>query len=124
MERRVNVNEIVTPVITPDGLPQGWWPNLEPSEQDTEGARVGETRVAALGFDHAPCLYFGPNGQRCSKRALATGFCASHRPGPGKAKAGSVRPARLLTAAAAIIGILWPYLDFLVREIIRWAHSR
>jgi hypothetical protein len=29
----------------------------------------------------------------------------------------------VLAAVAAIIGILWPYVDDVVREIIRWMHS-
>ena len=68
-----------------------------------------------------PCLYLGPSGQRCAKPALEGGFCAVHSPGSG----GAITPnrRRVLAAVAAIIGILWPYVDDLVREIIRWMHS-
>jgi hypothetical protein len=29
------------------------------------------------GADQGPCLYLGPRGQRCGRRATAGGFCAS-----------------------------------------------
>ena len=67
-----------------------------------------------------PCLYFGPSGQRCAKPALEGGFCAVHSPG---SSAITPNRRRVLAAVAAIIGILWPYVDDVVREIIRWMHS-
>lgn len=30
--------------------------------------------------DQGPCLYFGPQGQRCDRPAIANGFCARHLP--------------------------------------------
>ena len=68
-----------------------------------------------------PCLYLGPSGQRCAKPALEGGFCAVHSPGAGVAITPNRR--RVLAVVAAIIGILWPYVDDVVREIIRWMHS-
>lgn len=68
-----------------------------------------------------PCLYLGPSGQRCERPALEGGFCAVHTPGSGVALTPNRR--RVLAAIAAIIGILWPYVDDVVREIIRWMHS-
>ncbi len=68
-----------------------------------------------------PCLYLGPSGQRCARPALEGGFCAVHSAG----SAAAVTPNRkkVLAAVAAIAGILWPYVDDVVREIIRWMHS-
>jgi len=68
-----------------------------------------------------PCLYLGPSGQRCAKPALEGGFCALHSPHSGAAITPNRR--RVLAAVAAIAGILWPYVDDVVREIIRWMHS-
>ncbi|HEY6443466.1 MAG TPA: hypothetical protein VIY66_09020 [Candidatus Acidoferrales bacterium] len=68
-----------------------------------------------------PCLYLGPSGQRCARPALEGGFCAVHS--PGSAAAITPNRKRVLAAVAAIIGILWPYVDDVVREIIRWMHS-
>ncbi len=75
----------------------------------------------AAGTNWGPCLYLGPSGQRCAKPALEGGFCAVHSPGSGAAIAPNRK--RVLAAVAAIIGILWPYVDDVVREIIRWMHS-
>jgi hypothetical protein len=68
-----------------------------------------------------PCLYLGPAGQRCAKPALEGGFCAVHAPGSDAAITPNRR--RVLAAVAAIVGILWPYVDDVVREIIRWMHA-
>ncbi len=121
MERRVSVNVVST--VTPDGLPQGWshdpWPAREASDRRLELAPIRATTVS---LDQGPCLYLGPGGQRCSKRAVASSFCRAHLPGgPGTS---TTKPARFWAAVAAILGLLWPYLEFIVREMIRWAHSR
>jgi hypothetical protein len=72
--------------------------------------------------DQGPCLYLGPSGQRCDRRALAGGYCASHRPGGiGLPKIALTK--RTLAAIAAASWFLWPYLADLVREVIRWMHS-
>src|SRR5277367_5043781 len=59
--------------------------------------------------DQGPCLYLGPNGQRCDRRALAGGYCASHRPG-GVSLPKVALSKRTLAAIVAISGILWPFL--------------
>jgi hypothetical protein len=128
MERRVSVNAEATselPRMTPDGLPQGWpqggWLEADASDGPDALPPKETDVVEAASMGQGPCLYLGPAGQRCNRPALAGGFCSVHRPG-GRAKA--VRnPARVLAAAGAIVALLWPYLEDLVREIIRWTHS-
>jgi hypothetical protein len=72
--------------------------------------------------DQGPCLYLGPSGQRCDRRALAGGYCASHRPGGiGLPKIAVTK--KTLAAIAAASWFLWPYVGEVVREIIRWVHS-
>ena len=125
MEPRVSVTQIATPKITPDGLPLGWsndrWPDADVPERASEVAPVRALRATIASVDQGPCLYFGPSGQRCSQRAIDGGFCAAH--GPRALRTAATNPARFLAAAAAIAGILWPYLDFALRELIRWARS-
>ena len=75
----------------------------------------------ATATNWGPCLYLGPSGQRCAKPAIEGGFCAVHSPASGAAITPNRK--RVLAAVAAIIGILWPYVDDVVREIIRWMHS-
>jgi len=88
--------------------------------------------------DQGPCLYFGPQGQRCSRPAIANGFCARHMPAqlgesanpsaasyarPGGAALGSRPLARIVAIGVAIFAALWPIVADLLREIIRWIHA-
>ncbi len=72
--------------------------------------------------DQGPCLYLGPRGQRCGRRAVTGGFCAIHQPGAiSLPKVGVSK--KTLAAIAAIAGGLWPLIADLMREIMRWIHS-
>jgi len=71
--------------------------------------------------DLGPCLYLGPAGQRCYEKAFEGGYCAKHQPGAAAPIVGS---SKVVAASAGIIGLLWPYLADLVREIIRLIHSQ
>jgi hypothetical protein len=79
--------------------------------------------------EQGPCLYFGPRGQRCSRRALAGGFCAIHQPGgapgvPGGVPGPTSKPSKKFIASVlAIVAVIWPYLADIVREVIRWIHA-
>jgi hypothetical protein len=122
MERRVSVNGIATsgpPADRSDEL-SGAWPDQELLE--TQGfpgdSSSGETEPRQSG----PCLYLGPAGERCSRPALAGAFCAKHQPG-GRMEA-LKNPARILAAALGIVALIWPYVNDLVREILRWTHER
>ncbi|HXA76287.1 MAG TPA: hypothetical protein VNV41_04070 [Candidatus Acidoferrales bacterium] len=72
--------------------------------------------------DQGPCLFLGPRGQRCDRRALAGGYCAIHRPGAISLPKVALSK-KSLAAIAAIAGVLWPIIADLVREILRWIHS-
>ena len=62
---------------------------IEPSPSGVEPAPYGvsSTRYVVASTipknsgDQGPCLYFGPQGQRCDRPAIADGFCARHLPG-------------------------------------------
>jgi hypothetical protein len=72
--------------------------------------------------DHGPCLYLGPSGQRCQRRAVEGGYCASHRPGAiGVPKVEFSK--KMLAAIIGVAAIVWPYIADIVREIVRWMHS-
>lgn len=76
----------------------------------------------ASGADQGPCLYLGPRGQRCGRRATKAGFCAIHQ--PDAPIIGIARPSKKLAASVlAILAIIWPYLADIVREVIRWIHA-
>jgi hypothetical protein len=72
--------------------------------------------------DQGPCLYLGPGGQRCDRRAIEGGYCARHRPG-AICLPKLTFSKKTLAAIIGLAGILWPYLADLVREFVRWMHS-
>ncbi|MGA9884478.1 MAG: hypothetical protein WBQ34_12230 [Candidatus Acidiferrales bacterium] len=74
--------------------------------------------------DEGPCLYLGPEGQRCYRPAVKSGFCAAHQPGAAlRGKIG--KPSKKVVAAAAgIAGVLWPYLYDFVHALIRLLHPK
>ena len=97
-----------------------------PGAEEEFGIPTGNMQLAQpKPGDQGPCLYFGPQGQRCSRRALRDCFCANHLPGAAPIAGGqSHTPSKKLVAALlAISGLLWPLLADIVREVLRWLHS-
>ncbi len=53
----------------------------EPTSYGVASTRYGVATTARKNSDdQGPCLYFGPQGQRCDRPAIANGFCARHLP--------------------------------------------
>jgi hypothetical protein len=102
-------------------------PASESEATPDRGFRRGgaQTRTAAnTDTDLGPCLYFGPAGERCDRRAVEDGFCARHQ----QSRAGWTAASSSLSipqvtkravGAAGLIAVLWPILADLIREIIR-----
>ena len=104
---------------------------IEPTPYGVE-ARIRDSRAPRS--DQGPCLYFGPQGQRCSRPAVSNGFCASHLPAqprqtgqPGVVAAPGVRQKSRIVAivlfAVAMLQSFWPAISDVIREIIRWLHA-
>ncbi len=94
--------------------------------QDFGIARPSPAAMVSKFANQGPCLYFGPRGQRCSRRALVGGFCAIHQPGgaPGGTLGSTSKPSKKFVASVlAIVAVIWPYLADIVREMIRWIHA-
>jgi len=110
MEGSVNVNS-VRPVHEPYDEP------YEAPEESPES----EPPIAPAAGDLGPCLYLGPAGQRCSRRAVEGSFCARHQPGSGGQFPGLSVPqiSRRTVALLGLLAVLWPVLADLVRELIR-----
>jgi hypothetical protein len=103
-------------------------------EQTADGVATARYGVAPAirktSSDQGPCLYFGPQGQRCDRRAVADGFCRRHLPAqlglpsqPGVARSGSKPFARVIAVGIAIFAALWPVIADLLREIFRWINA-
>src|ERR1700693_1754314 len=94
--------------------------------QDFGIATPSPAAMVSKGADQGPCLYFGPRGQRCTRRALTGGFCAIRQPAgaPGGTPASTSKPSKKFVASVlAIVAVIWPYLADIVREVIRWIHA-
>jgi hypothetical protein len=118
---------------------------LEPESDGVETTSYGVSPDAGKNRnDQGPCLYFGPQGQRCSRPAIGNGFCARHTPAqlgqfgklgqsaklgpasyarPGAAALGSRPLGRIIAIGIAIFAALWPVVADLLREIFRWIHA-
>ena len=104
---------------------------IEPTPYGIE-ARFRNSRSPS--GDQGPCLYFGPQGQRCSRPAVSNGFCATHLPAQprqtgqtGVVAAPGVRQKSRIVAvvlfAVAMLQSFWPAISDVIREIIRWLHA-
>jgi hypothetical protein len=95
--------------------------NAEYFEDPLEGAEQGRApRPVALAAnrDRGPCLYLGPSGQRCSRRALEGGFCALHELGAKRPESSAPTAKRVVAVIGALAALL-PWLTELIRELIR-----
>jgi len=104
MERSVNVNAGLAPEGTGD---EGW-------ERDSLADDYGRHSAG----DQGPCLYLGPAGERCRRKAVEGGFCLKHQPQPAQ----PVSPARAVRRGVAIlmaVVALWPLVADVIRALIR-----
>ncbi len=106
--------------------PIGKFTIVPPSDAQEEfGIETGDMQLAQpKPGDQGPCLYLGPQGQRCTRRALRDGFCANHLPGAGAIGGEKLHTPskKVIAALLAISGLLWPLLADIVREVLRWLH--
>jgi hypothetical protein len=68
--------------------------------------------------DLGPCLYFGPAGQRCDRRATRDGFCQRHQPGIPTISAPFLTPKKLAAFLIAL-AMLWPELTRFLSALAR-----
>ena len=94
---------------------------IEP--EDMGPIRTAISPATARTSDLGPCLYLGPEGQRCYRNAVMGSFCASHQPGT-TARSRLGRPSKIVAAGAGILGVLWPYVYDFVHALMRLLHPR
>jgi hypothetical protein len=120
------------------------------SGRASSGASASARGVEVVNY--GPCLYFGPRGERCERRATATGFCRRHSPSEPQqlnrsafgvvvdddalpapeanesedaARAESIKKrSRILFALLGLAGVLWPVLNEMLRALISFLHSK
>jgi hypothetical protein len=111
MERNLNVNAVATDDDAAD---------FDNALADSDSASEFAPGRPPVVTNQGPCLYLGPSGQRCSRRAIDGSFCARHQPLGSRTRA--LTPGRVSRRAAAGVGVLavlWPVLADLIRELLR-----
>lgn len=89
--------------------------SANPSDQQPPKPSVAKR--ALLG-DLGPCLYLGPAGQRCDRRATRDGFCQRHQPGASVTSAPFFTPKKLAAFLIAL-AMLWPELTRFLSALAR-----
>ncbi|MGH9748245.1 MAG: hypothetical protein ACRD59_19285 [Candidatus Acidiferrales bacterium] len=135
MERGVKVNagsDRVTEAPSTEGLKwpsrvdiHGRWetqPVGDPGAKDlpTWPWGDGEARATEAGSktDLGPCLYLGPAGQRCDRRATRDGFCTRHQPGSPAIVEPFLTPKKIAAFFIAL-AMLWPEIARIAAAILR-----
>jgi hypothetical protein len=109
------------PSVNVHGLKQSRaMPNPEPFSVDSsyQLTRKPSLSKRALPADLGPCLYFGPAGQRCDRRATTDGFCSRHQPGTPVIWAPFFTPKKLAAFLIAL-AMLWPELTRFLSALAR-----
>jgi hypothetical protein len=88
---------------------------IVPANRPTD-ERFSPNRSAKV--DQGPCLYFGPAGQRCDRRATRDGFCDRHQPG-APAIASPIFTPKKVAAFLMALAVLWPELARLLSALAR-----
>ena len=84
---------------------------------DQQPPKPSAANRALLG-DLGPCLYFGPAGQRCDRRASRDGFCQRHQPAASVISTPFFTPKKLAAFLIAL-AMLWPELTRFLSALAR-----
>jgi hypothetical protein len=100
------------PSVNIHGLPQAYvTPGSEGVSLDSphQSRRNASPSSRTLPADLGPCLYLGPAGQRCDRRATQDGFCQRHQPNATTISPPFFTPKKLAAFLIAL-AMLWPEL--------------
>jgi hypothetical protein len=109
------------PSVNVHGLPQAYVvPNAEAFSPDSIDQSTPNKSVTTrtLPTDLGPCLYLGPAGQRCDRRAARDGFCSRHQPDAPTVSAPFLTPKKLAAFLIAL-AMLWPELTRFLSALAR-----
>jgi hypothetical protein len=109
------------PSVNVHGL---WQPRMTPNPEAISNSTLDRpTRSPVepnrgLPTDLGPCLYLGPSGQRCDRRATKDGFCRRHQPRTSTIAAPFFTPKKFAAFLIAL-AMLWPELTRFVSALAR-----
>jgi hypothetical protein len=109
------------PSVNVHGL---WQPGIMPNPHAISDSSVDwllrdpSRSNRTLPTDLGPCLYLGPSGQRCDRRAAKDGFCSRHQPDMPTAASPFFTPKKLAAFLIAL-AMLWPELTKFVSALAR-----
>ncbi len=95
-------------------------PGTHPERRPGYASRVSRavSNVSSTTADQGPCLYLGPAGQRCSRRATMGGYCSQHQPGATRIGVPAISPKKMAAIGVAI-AMLWPEIVKVASALIR-----
>ena len=109
------------PSVNVHGLPQAYVvPNSEAFSPDSIDQSTPNRPVSTrtLPTDLGPCLYLGPAGQRCDRRATRDGFCSRHQPDSPAMSTPFFTPKKLAAFLIAL-AMLWPEITRFLSALAR-----
>jgi len=113
MDRSVSVN------VRSDSDTNEFEPGIPTDEFPPRDFPLNEPISSPNNYDLGPCLYLGPAGQRCDRRAVEGSFCLRHQPDAISEALRTQFPRRAL-AVIGVLAVLWPVLADLIRELMRF----
>jgi hypothetical protein len=100
-----------------------------PSRSGSSYPKPIATKPASKGqADEGPCLYLGPAGQRCDRRATKACFCAAHQPKasdqllPQSLFSSFTITPKKIAALFIALAMLWPELVKALSALMRLFH--
>jgi Family of unknown function (DUF5763) len=109
------------PSVNVHSLPHAYvMPNSEALSADSIDQPEPNRSVSnrTLASDLGPCLYLGPAGQRCNRRATRDGFCSRHQPDAPTASTPFFTPKKLAAFLIAL-AMLWPEITRFLSALAR-----
>jgi hypothetical protein len=106
----------------PVSVPQG---KLGAAQEFPQKTTPSPRISAATTTDEGPCLYLGPAGQRCDRRATRGCFCAAHQPkasnllAPQSIFSTFTLTPKKIAAFFSALAMLWPEIAKALSALIR-----
>ncbi len=119
-EGDTSVDGMEWPSVNVHGMRQSHvvWPKGASDNSTRTQASNASVSNRTLPADLGPCLYLGPAGQRCDRRATRDGFCQRHQPDAPTASTPFFTPKKLAAFLIAL-AMLWPEITRFLSALAR-----